>query len=190
MRRSIYSVAVSIAVIVALSSPAGSQTEADSITIGSVVLRLGHPKSRVLSELGRKYDLQPVSESNGRSFMLKGKEDSTSSFYGALVFDEHGELATATKYWLPEIRVYKPEDVVLAIYGVVKGFVNQGNRNCVINTDQHHSPGPAKEIEIVIVRCGLKALMISQARTSDSVSVGVAEILSKPNDVEPRIVDQ
>ena len=76
---------------------------ADSLTIGSVVLRLGRPKSQVLPELGKKYSLQP-NDSNGQSFMARDNE----SVYAAVVFDEHGELVTATKYWLPELRDYNP----------------------------------------------------------------------------------
>lgn len=186
----ICTVTMCLAVIVPLSGLANGQTDAESLTVGAIVLRLGFPQSRLQTELGREYDLQVISGSNGRSFMIKDKQESRSSFYASVVFDDRGALATATKHWLPEIRDYKPEDVVLAIYGVIDGFIKQGNCNCVIKTDEHRGPGPVKETEVVMVRCGLKALMIAQSRTSDSVSVGVDEILSKPNNIEPRIVDQ
>jgi hypothetical protein len=98
-------------------------------------------------------------------------------------------LVSATKYWLPENRVHEPGDVVLAIYGVIDGFIKRGNRTCVIKSDEHNSPGPIKETKMVMVRCGLESLMIFQIRLADSVSVEVSEVLSKPTDNEPRIVE-
>src|ERR1700686_1647684 len=156
MRQIICFVAVRLVAVAVLSTFVASQTGADSLAVGSVVLRLGDSKSRVIAGLGKQYELQLTSQSSGEQLLLvKDKEEPTSSVYAAVMFDKGGLLVTATKYWLPESRVHEPADVVLAIYGVIEGFIKKDNRTCVIKSDEHHSPGPIKETKMVMVRCGL-----------------------------------
>lgn len=147
-----------------------------SLTIGGTVLRLGDPKPQVLAKLAKDYSVEATTLSSGDAWFVKNKEDSTSDIYGFIRFDK-GSLANATKYWLPT-QAQRPEEVVLAVYGIVEGFVRQGNKSCTISADEHDSPGPVKETKVVFVVCGPKTLSVSMSRLADSVSVDVSEALS------------
>ncbi len=187
MERRMWFFAVCFFALVLVNSKATAQIDGSSLTIGSSAIKLGDSKNRIISEMAKEYETEAVSPSqaNGDIWLVKDKDSSSSKVVAAVEFDKYGRLASATKYWLPENHAYKPEDVVVAIYGVIDTFIKQGNKTCVIGAGERIRPGPVKETKIVTVRCGLETLLIGLNRLSDSVSVDVSETLTKVE--EPKL---
>jgi len=139
-----------------LGYQASSQSRAsrqDYISLGSN-LELGTSESDVRNALAKNYDL--VREASAAGHWLVAEKDKPAEVLGVVAF-KNGRLDFVTKRWLTRTEDQKGSaQGAKAVYAVLSEFIRQGERSCVIKTEEQQTPNLSTKISTIA--CGPKHL--------------------------------
>src|SRR6267154_499887 len=173
MKRTLMLFVIAVLIISFFGRKALGQPAEESVTLGSIELRLGMAEGVVLERLGEKYD---VSEYGHSVWWVKGKVK-PSRLVGSLGFKE-GKLKTVVKYWTPEDTPDTRVGFANSLFSALRAFEREGRASCTISTgDQQVSK---YDMKAVFISCGQKYLRVDIAKGENGDSANVTEVLEDP----------
>jgi hypothetical protein len=138
-----------------------SEAREASLTIDATTLKLGMPKAAVLSALGLKYDVKPVSLPNlppsPNAYAILNR----STTIGFVRFDDQGVLVAAERNWMAESKQYAEEEIGRTLVALIGSLADGGQKTCSIKVSATSANGDAAVAwREAAIKCGGKHLLI------------------------------
>jgi hypothetical protein len=142
-------------------SASASEAREASVTFDATTLKLGMPKAAVLSALGLKYDVKPVSPPNLPSSPNAYAILNRSTTIGFVRFDDQGVLVAAERNWMPEPRQYAEEEIGRTLVALIGSLADGGQKTCTIEASFTSANGDAAVAwREASIKCAGKRLLI------------------------------
>ena len=176
MKRTHVLFAIAVLIVIFFGRKALGQPAEESVTLGSIELRLGMAEGIVLERLGEKYDVSEYGRGPYSVWWVREKVK-PSRLVGSLGFKE-GKLNTVMKYWTPEDTPDTRVGFANSLFSALRAFEREGRASCTISTgDQQVSK---YDMKAVFISCGQKYLRIDITKGETGDSANVTEVLEAP----------
>lgn len=136
----------------------------DAIYIGTTRLAIGLARDPIITSLSRYYSVQNMAEGQYSTWMVTSKDGPPFRSVASLGFRD-GKLSSVFKYWGPQDQ-QKGTEFANALYGVIKGFNEEGKHACAISVGQKQEPN--HEAKAIFIACGEKYVRVDIGRNEST----------------------